>query len=132
MKAERLRQILGGPTPRSWLSLRLLTLFNVTWGFVGFDGTIPRSLSRIGSQTLVWLDWIRGVALLALALSGAFWRAYTALSGALWRSLVVSGGRAHTALFCGLWRSSVEHPPCFRARWSDREGFNLSESQQCF
>ena len=86
MKAERLRQILGGPTPRSWLSLRLLTLFNVTWGFVGFDGTIPRSLSRIGSQTLVWLDWIRGVALLLWSSLAGFCGpspAYTALFGAL-------------------------------------------------
>ena len=60
------------------------------WGFVGFGGPIPRSLtllfSRIGSQTLVWLDWICGVALLLWSSLAGFCEpspAYTALFGAL-------------------------------------------------
>jgi len=60
-----------------------------------------RVLSSSGSQTLMWLDWINGVALLLwrpLALSGALWRSLVALSGALWRSLAPSGA---------LWRSLV-------------------------
>ena len=46
----------------------------------------------------------------ALALSGAFWRAYTALSGALWRSLVVSGGPTpRSSAVSGGLVSSIHH-----------------------